>query len=105
MCKAPKVKAPSTEKAPKPEYLRNPYLDGADGKGVSLVNQLRIGRSSLRIDRAAPSSVGTEQPAATPSLPVTPTSPFPSLPTIPPIRISDVNRPRFMEGGHRRYLR
>lgn len=51
MCKAPKVRKPeSTSANDKPvQYLRNPYLDGAIGLG-STVDQLRRGRSSLRID-------------------------------------------------------
>ena len=45
MCKAPKPPAPPVER--RPQYLRNPVLDSAEG---STVGQLRIGRSALRTD-------------------------------------------------------
>lgn len=45
MCKAPK--APEI-KIPKPEFLRNPFLDEARSD-AALVDSLRTGRSSLRV--------------------------------------------------------
>ena len=48
MCKAPKPPKPTPEA--KPEWLRNPYLDAAVGQS-GMVDQLRSGRSSLRIDQ------------------------------------------------------
>lgn len=57
MCKAPK---PPPQKEPeKPEWLRNPYLDAAIGQSAA-VNQLRTGRSQLRIDLN--SGLGLRQP-------------------------------------------
>lgn len=62
MCKAPK---PPKPKAPdKPEFLRNPYLDAAVGQS-GVVDQLRLGRSSLRTDLAA--GLGIRQSAAVPA--------------------------------------
>lgn len=47
MCKAPK---PPPQKEPdKPQYLRNPYLDAQIGQSGA-VQQMRTGRSQLRID-------------------------------------------------------
>lgn len=65
MCKAPKP--PKPKEPEKPEFLRNRYLDAAVGQS-GVVNALRAGRSSLRIDIAAPSGTGGAIPApATPS--------------------------------------
>lgn len=55
MCKAKKPKTPAPP--PKPEFLRNPYLDAAIGQ-ASLVSALRTGRSGLRIRR------GSDTPSA-----------------------------------------
>lgn len=57
MCKAPKPPAP--KEPDKPEWLRNPYLDAAIGQS-GLVDQLRSGRSSLRINIG--SNLGIRQP-------------------------------------------
>ena len=72
MCKAPKPPAPKDPE--KPEYLRNPYLDAAIGQAGS-VDQIRAGRSSLRIDLAAPGAASSPSP-----VPVSP--PTPTLPGI-----------------------
>lgn len=61
MCKAKKPDKPKDPK--KPQYLHNPYLDSAVG-GSGMLDQLRTGRSSLRIDLAG-------SPSAAPS-PVNP---------------------------------
>lgn len=47
MCKAPRLPTPKDPE--KPEFLRNPYLDAAIGQ-AGVVDQLRTGRSKLRID-------------------------------------------------------
>lgn len=57
MCKAPK---PPKQKEPdKPEFLRNRYLDAALG-GSASINQIRRGRSDLRI---RPDVDGAPQPS------------------------------------------
>lgn len=75
MCKAPKP--PKPKDPDKPEYLRNPYLDAAIGQSGA-VDQLRSGRSQLRIDlgsglslrkpgTALPQPPANTRPAATPA--------------------------------------
>lgn len=59
MCKAPKP--PKPKEPEKPEYLRNPYLDAAIGRRAA-VDQLRTGRSSLRIDRDSTSAPSGNRP-------------------------------------------
>lgn len=73
MCKAPK--APAPKPPDKPEFLHNPYLDAYIG-GAGLVDQLRTGRSSLRIDLARSAGLGLRAPppAAAPQLPADPQS-------------------------------
>jgi hypothetical protein len=59
MCKAPKPPAP--KKPDKPEFLRNAYLDAAIGQS-GVVNSLRQGRGSLRIDLASSLGIAARQP-------------------------------------------
>ena len=78
MClvKTPKVKNPSSadQKQKEPTVIRNPYLDGVGPAAKAK----RLGRSSLRISRTAPSPTRPSAPpiAAAPS-------PGPSSPTLP----------------------
>jgi len=55
MCSAPDV--PQPKKPPKPQFLRNPFLDAAIGQS-GVVGTLRSGRSGLRI-RRDPSQTAT----------------------------------------------
>lgn len=91
MCKAPKP--PKPKEPDKPEYLRNPYLDAAVGQ-ASTVNQLRAGRSSLRIPLASGLAISNNIPAVTPPAG---NAPPPRVHTLPPPGI----RPR----GPRTYER
>lgn len=59
MCKAPKP--PPIKKPDKPEFLHNPFLDAAVG-GAGAVDQLRQGRSSLRIDIGSGLGIIPQQP-------------------------------------------
>ncbi|MEW5249920.1 hypothetical protein [Microbulbifer discodermiae] len=77
MCKPPKVpKAPKPRDPDedKPEWLRNPYLDGSIGQS-STVDQLRKGRSSLRIDLGGPAPAIAQPQPASPRV----TTPLPSI--------------------------
>ena len=74
MCKA--KKPPKPKKPDKPEYLRNPYLDAAYGQSGT-VNQLRTGRSQLRID------LDSGAAARAPVVPVAPSTPSPLRPPNP----------------------
>jgi len=60
MCvvKTPKIAAPTTQadKEKPLQVLRNPLLDGIQGN----INSLRIGRSSLRVDRTTGSTAGVQ---------------------------------------------
>lgn len=87
MCKAPKP--PPPKEPDKPEWLRNPYLDAAVGQSGA-VDQLRSGRSSLRIDLG--SGLGIRSALPQPGTPTPVTSP-------PPGAI----RPRPGSRGSRRY--
>lgn len=58
MCNAPKPPQPKEPK--EPQYLRNPYVDQVLGK-AGAVNQLRTGRSQLRIDLGSQTGLGLNQ--------------------------------------------
>jgi hypothetical protein len=87
MCivKTPKVKAADPQaKTPDPAIIRNPYLDGVDPASTAL----RIGSSSLRIERT-----GRGTAPAVPPVSVAPPSSLspllniqPVLPKITPVR-------------------
>lgn len=66
MCDAPSV--PAAQDPDRVEFLRNPYLDGAVGRS-STVQQLRTGRSALRIDLGSgvDSGLGIAPPTTVPS--------------------------------------
>ena len=78
MCKAPKP--PKPKEPDKPEWLRNPYLDAAVGQS-GVVDAMRSGRSSLRIDLGSGLGIRAAQPT-----PVTPppTTTRPPVHTLPP---------------------
>lgn len=78
MCKAPKP--PKPKEPDKPEWLKNPYLDAAVGQ-ASAVNQLRQGRSSLRIPLATGLAISGATPATT-----TPAGNAPPVHIVPPTR-------------------
>ncbi|EQB10414.1 hypothetical protein [Novosphingobium lindaniclasticum] len=87
MCivKTPKVKTTdATAATPEPAIIRNPYLDGVD----PTTRALRMGRSSLRIERAG-SGAASAAPPATAS-PSSSSSPLlniqPVLPKITPVQ-------------------
>lgn len=84
MCIAstPKVSTTdATAKTPDPAIIRNPYLDGVD----PVTKALRMGRSSLRIERAG-SGAASAAPPATASAPLISAPVLPSLqPVIPKI--------------------
>jgi hypothetical protein len=83
MCivKTPKVPKDATAKTPDPAIIRNPYLDGVD----PVTKALRMGRSSLRIERAG-SGAASAAPPATASAPLISATGLPvAQPVIPKI--------------------
>lgn len=83
MCivKTPKVSTTdATSKTPDPAIIRNPYLDGVD----PVTKALRMGRSSLRIERAG-SGAASAAPPATATSPLTFGAALPLQPAIPKI--------------------
>ena len=77
MCtvKTPKVN-PASTKAPEPIVIRNQSLDGLD----PIAKALRLGRSSLRINRVAPTPVG--------AAPV-PAAQAPAAAVLPPLNLGN----------------
>lgn len=83
MCKAPK--RPEPKEPDKPEFLRNRYLDAAIGQS-GIVNQIRRGRSDLRI---RPDSVTSSRQIGDALSPAAPTGVSdPTSPSIGPAPIA-----------------
>jgi hypothetical protein len=97
MCKAPKPPAP--KEPDKPEFLRNRYLDAAIGQS-GVVNQLRQGRSTFRIDLDSGLGVGARQPGES-LVPATPATPQTPAAVAPPVRSIAQRR----DGGRRAEIR
>lgn len=100
MCivKTPKVKATdAANKTPDPAIIRNPYLDGTDPATKSM----RLGSSSLRIDRAGSGATPVAPPVSAKS-PLS-SSPLlniqPVLPKITPVRGGGDNWRRILRNG------
>jgi hypothetical protein len=82
MCKAPRP--PEPKEPDKPEYLRNAYLDAAIGQS-GVVQQLRQGRSGLRIDLASSLGIGARQSGES-LVPAVPAAPPPESRPPSPMR-------------------